>query len=94
MLPTGGMDKVVLESLAAGVPALTTNQTWRTLFGSYASTFVLPELNQNSGSELGAQLVFLSEHDIPLETLKELKTKVTREASHEALVRKMVTILS
>ncbi len=94
MLPTGGMDKVVLESLAAGVPALTTNQTWRALFGSYSDTFILPELNPSSGVELGARLLLLSEHDIPLETLKELKTKVTREASHEALVRKMVTILS
>ncbi len=94
MLPTGGMDKVVLESLAAGVPALTTNQTWRTLFGVHADTFVLPVLNQGSGVELGAQLLFLSEHDISLETLKELKAKVTRDASHESLVRKMVTILS
>ena len=94
MLPTGGLDKVVLESLAAGVPALTSNQAWRPLFGEHAGTFMLPELNPESGSQLGSQLVLLSEHDIPLETRRALKAKVERDASHEALVRKMVAILS
>lgn len=94
MLPTGGLDKVVLESLAAGVPALTSNQAWRPLFGEHAGTFVLPELNPESGSQLGSQLVLLSEHDIPLETRRALKAKVERDASHDALVRKMVAILS
>lgn len=32
LTPTGGMDKVVIESLAAGVPALTSNEAYRKSF--------------------------------------------------------------
>ena len=94
MLPTGGMDKVVLESLAAGVPVITSNQTWKPLFGEYAKDFVLPELNPKSGEQLASALLSISQHDLSLNMRAELKQKVMREFSHEALVRKIVTQLS
>lgn len=43
LCPTGGMDKVVLESMAAGVPALALNKTFISVFGEHASRLILQE---------------------------------------------------
>jgi len=40
MTPTGGMDKVVLESLAVGCPVFTSNVACQNLFGKYSSLFI------------------------------------------------------
>lgn len=41
--PTGGSDKVVLESLACGTAAFTSNAAFHELFGNYASTYLVKE---------------------------------------------------
>lgn len=43
LAPTGGMDKAVLEGLAAGTPSLACNETFRPLFGEDADLLILPE---------------------------------------------------
>ena len=43
LCPTGGMDKVVLESMAAAVPALALNKTFVSVFDKYASRLILQE---------------------------------------------------
>lgn len=40
MTPTGGMDKVILESLAVGCPVFTSNVAFQKLFGKYSSLFI------------------------------------------------------
>ncbi len=41
--PSGGMDKSVLESMAAGVPVFTSNTAFKELFGEQASAFIFKE---------------------------------------------------
>jgi glycosyltransferase involved in cell wall biosynthesis len=43
LCPTGGMDKAVLEAMAAGLPALVRNATFEPVFGEDAGTLVLPD---------------------------------------------------
>ncbi|MBI2482122.1 MAG: glycosyltransferase family 4 protein [Candidatus Vogelbacteria bacterium] len=40
LTPTGGIDKAVLESMAAGLPVLTSNQAFRDYFGIYADRLI------------------------------------------------------
>jgi len=40
LAPTGGIDKAVLESMAAGIPALVANEAFRPLFGADASALM------------------------------------------------------
>ena len=42
LAPTGGVDKAVLESLAAGTPAFFSNEAFLGLFGSYTDKFRVP----------------------------------------------------
>ncbi len=40
LCPTGGMDKAVLESMAAGIPAIVSNEAFRGYFGAHADELV------------------------------------------------------
>jgi glycosyltransferase involved in cell wall biosynthesis len=42
LTPTGGLDKSVLESMAAAVPVLSSNQAFRPYFGSWAERLLFP----------------------------------------------------
>jgi glycosyltransferase involved in cell wall biosynthesis len=43
LAPTGGVDKVVLESMAAGVPAFVANETFREYFCTHADVLMFKE---------------------------------------------------
>lgn len=43
LCPTGGLDKVVLESMAAGTPVIVSNEAFRSYFGKYASALIFKE---------------------------------------------------
>lgn len=43
--PTGGVDKAVLESMAAGLPVLAANEAFRPYFGDYADTLLFTHGN-------------------------------------------------
>lgn len=90
MLPTGGMDKAVLESLAAGIPAITTNQAFVLLYGTYAQRFVLPELHEGSASELSEALLEIMKIPVGGETSSALREHLRREASHTSLVKNII----
>jgi len=47
LAPTGGMDKVVLESWSSGCPALVCNEAFREVFGSFSRSFIFYESSQN-----------------------------------------------
>ena len=40
LCPTGGMDKAILESMAAGIPAIVSNEAFRGYFGAYANQLI------------------------------------------------------
>lgn len=41
LCPTGGIDKAVLESMAAGIPTVVSNEAFRSYFGSYAQGLIV-----------------------------------------------------
>lgn len=47
LTPTGGLDKVVLESMAAGVPAFTSNEAFIDYLEPYADKLIFKERNAN-----------------------------------------------
>ena len=40
LCPTGGMDKAILESMAAGIPAMVSNEAFRDYFGAHANDLI------------------------------------------------------
>ncbi len=43
LCPTGGLDKVVLESMASGTPVIVSNEAFRGHFGAYANDLIFRE---------------------------------------------------
>lgn len=60
LCPTGGLDKVVLESLACGVPAVVYNQTFSVILGDYQDLLLLEKADSR---ELAVKIKKLSELD-------------------------------
>lgn len=89
-VPTGGMDKVVLESAAMGVPTLTTNQTFRPVFGELADRFVLPELNEASERILAERLSSIAGSGVSSEDRLLLQDKIRERASLPVLISKII----
>jgi len=46
MVPTGGLDKSVLESMASGTPVLTSNQAFAEYFGKYKEKLIFKERDE------------------------------------------------
>ncbi len=61
--PTGGIDKVVLESMAAGVLPLVSNEAFRTYFGEHASNLIYKD--QDPGDLANKIQRLLIRTDIP-----------------------------
>ncbi len=88
LTPTGGIDKAVLESMAAGVPVLTSNQAFRDYFGHHASALLFAE--RNSG-ELSQKMKRLIECD--LDTVGAYLQQVARErADVGVLIKKIISL--
>jgi glycosyltransferase involved in cell wall biosynthesis len=58
--PTGGVDKVVLESFSCGVPALVSNETFAPLFNSKKDILLCRLRNENDLSEKILHFIELS----------------------------------
>lgn len=56
MTPTGGIDKAVLESMAARTPVLTSNEAFRAYLGEYADDLIFVEGDENNLAEKIAKL--------------------------------------
>jgi glycosyltransferase involved in cell wall biosynthesis len=92
LCPTGGMDKVVLESLACGTPAIVCNRTFTTLLGENAGRLLFRE---GDAEDLATKLEVLAtspstEH---LALGQQLRAAVVREHSVERLMDSIVNIL-
>ncbi|MFA6593801.1 MAG: glycosyltransferase family 4 protein [Candidatus Buchananbacteria bacterium] len=62
LCPTGGLDKVVLESLACGVPAIVYNQTFSAILGDYKDLLLLTSADAQELAEKIKKIVGL---DLP-----------------------------
>ena len=84
--PTGGIDKSVLESIAAGTPAISTNQGFKEYFGKYSSELIATADPAALADKLEQ---FLSRPQDKEMTLY-LQAQVREKASLEKLVTKII----
>jgi|SRR3989344_2994836 len=89
LAPTGGSDKVVLESLACGVPVFVSNKAFAPLFGEYAERFMFRERDAaDLADKLGR---FLKERDTS--DIAPLTEKVRREYPLPVRIAKIAATL-
>jgi glycosyltransferase involved in cell wall biosynthesis len=88
LAPTGGMDKAVLEGLAAGVPTLVINETFRALLSAEAEALILPN---DKASTLAGRMAFIL--DLPEGERRglgeRLRARVVAEFGQKALVERL-----
>lgn len=93
LCPTGGMDKAVLEGIAAGVPTLVRNETFIPVFGEDADLLVLPNADARA---VAARLAALLE--LPVEARRvlgeRLRAKAVEGFGQPALVTRLVDELT
>lgn len=87
--PTGGTDKVVFESMLAGVPAFTSNKAFVDYFGRYSDSLVFGE---NDVDDLVIKIMkFIESSDEEKQKLFEyLKEKAEKCCNLERLIEKIV----
>jgi glycosyltransferase involved in cell wall biosynthesis len=91
LTPTGGLDKAVLESMAAGVPVLTSNQAFQAYLGPYQSDLLLsrPEATEELVSKLQSILRRPDREAIGL----DLQQTVRSRADLSQLIKLIITKL-
>jgi len=76
LCPTGGMDKVVLESLACGTPVIVFNKAFSNILKNYKELFILDNESREELSKKIFDIVNLNEEE---------KNKITQELSNHIL---------
>lgn len=92
---TGSVDKAVLEALLSGVPVISTSEAFRDLLTPYG-LFVREGAGKETGVRIAAAITeFTARTDTDKEEIrKKLRAHVAREYSLEALVPRILTLLS
>jgi len=88
LAPTGGMDKAVLEGLAAGVPTLVINETFMAVLGEEARRLILPD---DKVATLAGRIAFvldLSEGERQAMS-ERLRARAVAEFGQKALVERL-----
>ncbi len=86
LCPTGGLDKVVFESMAAGVPTLVANTAFANLFGPYKDLLVFRHGNARDLAMKIEAIARLSE-----ESLRDIRIELGRTVWGKADVSALVT---
>ncbi|MDO8471289.1 MAG: glycosyltransferase [bacterium] len=89
MTPTGGMDKVILESLAVGCPVFTSNVAFQNLFGKYSSLFIFKFDNI---SDLVQKIESWKNQENKEDIVSELSNKVISGYSVSNVIEKIYRI--
>lgn len=90
LTPTGGVDKVVLESIAAGTPVFVSNKAFRSYFEKYARDFIFAERNAR---DLTDKINRFMSGDTQEKARQFLRQQTERKANMETLVVSIVNML-
>lgn len=90
LCPTGGLDKAVLESMAAGLLVLVSNQGFAELFGPVAGELLFPEKDAAACADKIAVLVSHAEHADQVR--RELQQRV-EAMSVQSLIPRILSFL-
>ena len=85
--PDGGMDKVVLESLAAGRPVFVSNKAFEKVFGEYADMFMYPH---GDDAVLAEKIKKSLSNPLLSKAVISFQEKIKREYSVEGVIVKIV----
>lgn len=88
LTPTGGIDKAVLESMAAGIPVLSSNQSFISYFDKYQEELLFKERDQQDLTDKINNL--LVEPERLLIIGRYLYTQVNQKSSLQKLIGQMV----
>jgi len=93
MLPTGGVDKVVLEAMVARVPVLSSNETFKEYFGEYSKDLLV---TFHDADDLAKKMKKVLELDAPEydRMTADLKKYVESRASLKQLIERIVRTLA
>ncbi len=90
MTPSGGMDKVVLESIILGLPAFTANPAFTRVFGEYGDIFIYPYLDATELSQKIKKFISMSDS---ADVISNLSQKTRTSYGLQNLVQKVVSIM-
>jgi len=92
LCPTGGLDKAVLESMAASTPVIVSNQAFRDYFGPYADRMMFTE---RDSADLAAKLeAFIRSTAAEKQAITaHLLSEVERRSSLKALIGRIASLL-
>lgn len=90
MTPTGGMDKVVLESLASGCPVFTSNTAFQNLFEKHSTDFIS---SFGDASDLAQRITQFDSSADRENMVRSLSEKVREEYGVTNVVSKIFNIL-
>ncbi|MGC9605502.1 MAG: glycosyltransferase family 4 protein [Minisyncoccia bacterium] len=90
LCPTGGLDKAVLESMAAGTPVMASNEAFREYFGGYGGRMMFKERDP---ADLVAKLEAFMRAGDKAAIASKLLAEAQKRSSLSALVGKIVEIL-
>ena len=90
MTPTGGLDKVVLESMAAGVPVITSNAAFKEYFGAYSDNLTFERGNAEKLADKIMSLFDLNEAEA---IGKAVQTTAKQRADLSVLIRTISDVL-
>ncbi len=90
LTPTGGIDKSVLESMAAGVPVFTSNQAFRNYFGEYTDRLVFLERGADDLAQKIMTLILSDDQKIG----DNLHRLVVEKSDIRGLIKRIIGYLS
>lgn len=89
LTPTGGLDKAVIESAAAGVPVITSNESFSEFLASYKEQFLIPF--QDPEALAGALRSLIVDHKADPTTLQSAFKDMSAPYSVHNLISKIVS---
>jgi glycosyltransferase involved in cell wall biosynthesis len=90
LTPTGGLDKAVLESMASGVPVLSSNEAFNDYFGKYRNILLF---KRKDSKDLAGKLIHLFGSEDIKNISEFLIRQAERKVSIEVLVNNILSVL-
>ncbi|MCI0566487.1 hypothetical protein L0Y46_04825, partial [bacterium] len=90
LCPTGGIDKAVLEGMAAGIPTVVANEAYRPIYGEYWHSF-FAELRSPESTADKIELYYHSERKV--ETAKQFQLYIKDHYELGPLIGRILAIL-